>query len=724
MMAEQHIKPDVDLIEAHLHHITRRWHEIDTPCVLETRMLTADDRAVVKDVARFQPTPQGIADAAEHLGAMNAYKLNCYVVVNPIRADAEIPQGKAAKDEHIAASFFHWADADDQQAADNIKSFVGPRPTFTVLTGTVPSLRPHVYWELEEPTLNLTAWRKTQEAIAATLKTDSSVVNASRIMRVGGSVNWPKPQKQAKGYIAELTQMHIHSSDDRPHVSSERMVRAFAGATPATNDASGLQIATGDYAAPLDREREVIKALSGEEWNTAVFKLVGSYVRKGLSDAEIHALTDPLTLGGYTVQDTRDEVQGMIDRTRANPVFEGAGVQDEQFREMSDDEKEAIPAAMFAWWEPMDLAAIPAPEFLYSDFYARGYTSLTVAAPKVGKSMLGLAEAIDAATGRGFLTGVQREPMRVVYYNAEDDQNAINGRVSALLTEYGIEQSELVGQLSPVSGVEKEDFFMVSGPDGTINEALFVSLEKFCKEQNADLLIFDPLQDLSRSPETNEVFRLLGQRLRRMASTCQVGLGLIHHTRKVAAGVTPSIDDARGGGAIRGTARFNRILVAMTEDEGLKAGVENHRHFMRIGDMESNLAPPSADVNRWFEKASVKAPNGQYIGAIRPWEWPDAFDGVSPQDARKVQLAVAEMEEEPPLESNRSPQRWVGLVVADVLGLDPDDKATKVRIGTLVKTWIKKGVLEVVDFRDTRAGRDRRAVICGPNNPLEKENFK
>jgi len=472
----------------------------------------------------------------------------------------------------------------------------------------------------------------------------------------------------------------------------------------------------------LDRERTAIQALSGEAWNLAVLKLVGSYVRKGLADSEIQALTGPLTLGGYTAEDTRAEVQGMIDRTRANPKFEGAGSQDEQFREMSEDEKEAIPAAMFAWWEPIDLATIPAPEFLYSDFYARGYTSLTVAAPKVGKSMLGLAEAIDAATGRGFLTGVERAPQRVVYYNAEDDQSAINGRVAALLTEYGIDQSEIAGRLAAVSGVEKEDFFMVSGPDGTINEALFVSIEKFCCEQNADLLIFDPLQDLSRSPETNEVFRVLGQRLRRMASTCRVGLGLIHHTRKVAAGVTPSIDDARGGGAIRGTARFNRILVSMTEDEGLKAGVENHRHFMRIGDMESNLAPPSADVNRWFEKASIQTPNGQYIGAIRAWEWPDAFDGINPQDARKVQLAVAQMESEPPLESNRSPQRWVGVVVADVLGLDLDDKSVKVRIGTLVKTWIKSGVLEVIDFHDSRAGRARRAVICGPNNPTTEEN--
>lgn len=719
MMPQPDMQADAGTVRAHLSHITSRWHELDESCLLELVFLSAEDKAKVRQVMHYTPDENGIEMAVSDVKTWNKMGANCYATVNPVSEKNRPDPHKRANASQIIASFFHWADADDEIAANNIRNFVGPKPTFFVITGTEPCVRPHVYWELEEPTRNLDAWSRTQRAIAETLKSDASVVDPPRIMRVAGAVNWPKPQKQAKGYKAELVTMTIKDEDERPPVTSEQMARAFPGGKVAAS--GGLHIDTG-VIETLDRERTAIKAMSGEEWNTNVFRLVGSYVRKGLGDAEILALVEPLTTAGYTVADTRDEVQAMIDRTRSNPAFEGVG-RDEQFRELSDTEKDAIPAALFQWWKPIDLASIPAPEFLYSDFYARGYTSLTVAAPKVGKSMLGLAEAIDAATGRGFLTGIRRDPIRVVYYNAEDDQNTVDGRVSALLTEYDIDQSEIVGQLSAVSGVDRGDFFMVSGQDGIINEALFVSLEKFCEQERADLLIFDPLQDLSRSPETNEVFRILGQRLRRLASRCGVGLGLIHHTRKVANGVTPSIDDARGGGAIRGTARFNRVLVAMTEEEGLKAGIENHRHYMRIGDMESNLAPPSADVNRWFEKASVQTPNGQFIGAVRPWEWPDAFDGINPQDARKVQVAVAQMEDNPPLESNRSPQRWVGVVVADVLGLDLDDKAVKARVNTMVKTWIKSGVLEVVDFHDSRAGRDRRAVICGPNNPTAEENY-
>lgn len=391
-----------------------------------------------------------------------------------------------------------------------------------------------------------------------------------------------------------------------------------------------------------------------------------------------------------------------------------------EFREMTDAEKEALPPLDFAFWEEVDFAALPRLQFVYSDFYARGYTSVTLAAPKVGKSMLAMAEAIDMATGRGFLTGYKREPLRVLYFNAEDDIDTLRKRAAALLTFYGIPQSEIVGRLVLVSGVGRSDFVLVSGQDPVINEPLFVRLERFCQEHLLDAAVFDPLQDLSRSPETNEVFRLLGQRLRLMASACQVALGLVHHTRKVAAGTTPNMDDMRGGSALRGTSRFNRVLVSMSEDEGVRAGVPNHRHFFRLGDIESNMAPPSSDVNRWYEKVSVVIPNGEHIGAVRPWTWPDAFAGVTPQDAARVRQLVAEREDDPPAENSRN-KAWVGIIVAQVLGLDLEVDADKARARAIIKTWIASGILIVETVRSPRDGRDVKVVMAGPNDPLRED---
>lgn len=237
---QEKLQPETATIKAHLAHMTQRWHELGRDCVMEIRMLTAEDSAKIKDVARFTPDADGIEQAAQHVAVMNSYKQNAYVVVNPINATAYIKTGEAAKDADILGSFFHWADADDAQAAANIRSFVGPRSTFFVLTGTQPCHRPHVYWELEEPTLNMEAWTATQKAIAATLRTDASVVNPSRIMRIAGTVNWPKPKKIDKGYIQEVTQLKIYAQDERPLVSSERMNRAFVPLGGAPTPATGL----------------------------------------------------------------------------------------------------------------------------------------------------------------------------------------------------------------------------------------------------------------------------------------------------------------------------------------------------------------------------------------------------------------------------------------------------------------------------------------------------
>lgn len=379
----------------------------------------------------------------------------------------------------------------------------------------------------------------------------------------------------------------------------------------------------------------------------------------------------------------------------------------------------AIRPIHFRPWAAKDLSAIPKVKFLYSDFYARGYTSLTLAAPKVGKSLLGMAEAMDMATGRGILTELKSAPLRVVYYNAEDDQDAIDARVAALLTEYEIDQSEIEGRFWPVSGVGAGDFFLVSGQEGKVNESLFRSLERFITDNQIDVLIFDPLQDLSRSPETNEVLRILGQRLRKLANWTDVALGLIHHTRKVAPGQTATIDDGRGGSALRGTARFNRILIAMTEDEGARAGVENHRHFFRIGDMESNLAPPSADVNRWFRKASVLTPNAAFIGAVVPWEWPDVFDGITKQQVARVRAEIAQSPE--PLRSDLRATAWVGHLVGRILSIEIDSKGGKARVKQIIDNWVRTGVLREYSGKDPRKGTSVKFITCGDNDPLAAE---
>ena len=51
-------------------------------------------------------------------------------------------------------------------------------------------------------------------------------------------------------------------------------------------------------------------------WHKNILKLTLNLVRQGKTDAEIHDLTDNLTTEGFSVYDTRKEVQKMIDGAR------------------------------------------------------------------------------------------------------------------------------------------------------------------------------------------------------------------------------------------------------------------------------------------------------------------------------------------------------------------------------------------------------------------------
>lgn len=404
----------------------------------------------------------------------------------------------------------------------------------------------------------------------------------------------------------------------------------------------------------------------------------------------------------WDAADAADEDLGLLLRSMRGPaVTAGAGTFEIDF------------------WGQVDLASIPRVEYVYNRFYAKGYTSVTAAPPKVGKSLLGLIEAVDIATGRGLLTGERQAPQRVYYYNAEDDISTIQNRVGAILKHYGIPQSEIRGKLALQSGTGDGGFYIISGAEGEINEAQFQRMEEACIASGIDCMILDPLQDLSRSPETNEVMRLLGGRLRRFATKCNLAIGLIHHTRKMQAGVKASIDDMRGGSALRGTARFNRLLVPMSEDDAVKAGIKEHRSYFQIGDIEGNLAPPSSDHSRWFEKVSVIADNGENVGVIAPWKWPDAFMGLRREDAAAVRNAIGSTD--PPPRENSQSNDWAGFVIAEALGIPSDEKADRARLNSLLKEWIKTGVLAVELWRDPRSRRDVKVILPGPNNPMEEQ---
>lgn len=372
------------------------------------------------------------------------------------------------------------------------------------------------------------------------------------------------------------------------------------------------------------------------------------------------------------------------------------------------------PEELFQTWQVINPYDLPARDFIYGSHYIRKFASLTVAPGGLGKSSLVLAECIAIATGKPILGITPKRREKVVYYNAEDPMDEIQRRVLAILFCHGITQDDIVGWLYLASGRETE-LILSTGEDGAIVEPVFEHIERFNEKCGAAVFAFDPLANMTESPETNDVFRKLGKRLSRMADTLNCSIEVVHHTRKLN-GKEAEVEDSRGGGALIGAVRAARALNPMTADEAAKAGLETHiDHFRIEAAGKNNLSRPAAHAT-WLQRVSVELPNGDSVAAVTPWAWPDAFEGVTADDARRVQLAVGAMETNPPRE-NPQAANWVGRTVADVLGMDADDKADKSRILNMVKTWVRSGVLVVEEVRDTRNGRDTKVVLAGPNVP-------
>jgi hypothetical protein len=508
-MAVKQAEPDTQQIERFIKTITRRWDEIDGSPVIEVRCIGQSGGV---NVARFSTNKFFLGEAIDHIKAMNAAKQNVYMVINPIDGTKPVEAGKAATDADILAATYCFADGDDAQGMKNIMEFAGPRFTMSVKTGTEPHVRGHAYWELDEPVYNLDAWRGVQRAIASRLETDQVVVNPSRIMRVAGTVSWPNDKKQARGYVSELVTMRTEFSDDREPIGFERLVQVFgSNATPKPAAEGTFNIDMGQQA--MDRALAEQSIMAGQDWHHNIVRLVGSYVSRGLTDGEIHSLTDKFTQGGYSADDTQREVQTAIDGARAkgwtpqpDPVVAMMAAQIPQADYQKPDEAQKVMAAarneIAIRWPTLlanfDEMTMPRRQWLYGTAYIRGYISVLASAGGVGKTSLTIVEALSIATGMPLLDEEVHDQGNVWLINLEDPRSELNMRVLAAMKHYGLKKDDVYGKLF-IDGEDDIKIVMAAeGRDGLVtNDALATYFQEKIISENITTVIVDPFVSVS-----------------------------------------------------------------------------------------------------------------------------------------------------------------------------------------------------------------------------------
>jgi hypothetical protein len=183
-----------------------------------------------------------IDDLVEQAASWNLEGRNIYYGVTLKHPDTA-PFGRTSDTDADAATAF-WADFDEAGSADRADRLARKfPPTFRVTTGTVPHVRQHFYWLLDEAVRDMAHARAQVSALAATLGGDPTVVNPGRLMRLAGSIAWPtKP-----GRVAQLVTM----TEGGTTYTADMIARAVPfGATVRSETRAARADLTFDAAAP------------------------------------------------------------------------------------------------------------------------------------------------------------------------------------------------------------------------------------------------------------------------------------------------------------------------------------------------------------------------------------------------------------------------------------------------------------------------------------------
>lgn len=391
---------------------------------------------------------------------------------------------------------------------------------------------------------------------------------------------------------------------------------------------------------------------------------------------------------------------------REEPAFQEAPPPGEPIDAGRPRARAAIKAIPFVWRDP---ALIPPRQWLYGSHLIRKFVSTTVAPGGIGKSALSTVEMLSMTTGRDLLgVGHAGEPLRVWLWNLEDPLDELERRLVAARLHYGIDPEEIGDRLFVNSGRDQElivartlkDNVVVAQP---VVDALIAEM----RAKRVDVLIVDPFVSCHSVKENdNGAIDRVAKTFAAIADRTNAAVELIHHVRKTN-GAEVTIEDGRGAIALMAAARSARALNGMSKEEAEKAGVENPRAYFRVDNGKASMAPPP-DKSAWRKFTSVDLGNGDSVGVVEPWKWPDAFEGVKAGDLLRVQQEIAQGRWREDLRAND----WAGVAIGRALKLGPTDKRDRARIVAMLKRWIATGALKTVKGMDEKR-RERSYVEVG-----------
>ncbi len=319
-----------------------------------------------------------------------------------------------------------WSDIDkeeDFERARTIETLV--RPNASVITGTVPNTRVQSWFRASEPIVSPDLVRSLNIRLHKLYGGDPSVVNPSRLMRLPGTIAWPRKE----GRIPEIVQfIRPGPEDNRPN---SYPLSLLTSQLPAGDEQEPQRPQASAAAAfgmgGLSTVSSLIAAIkAGREWHNHMIQLVAHWVAMGRSSTEIMGHCEGWTMAGYTHEQTRREVAKAIEGARLKWHVPDA---DPAIGQVEPRRLDILSLS--------DLDALPPPVWLVHGLVPERSLVVPYGPPKAGKTFVILSLGLHIAAGLSWFGHPVQQG--AVVYIAGEGVGGLSLRLKAMRTRYGID---------------------------------------------------------------------------------------------------------------------------------------------------------------------------------------------------------------------------------------------------------------------------------------------
>lgn len=643
-------------------------------------------------------------------------------------------------DEHFLQAPGAHIDHDDAGSVEKLRTHaLAIRPAYLVITGRDPEVRGQTFWPVDDPITDPAIVRELNSRLAQHFGGDPAVVNPTRLMRLPGSIAWPVKKGRTQ---TEITQLLWPTEKRAERVEADRMLTELRAIAPApqpelpaaawegepVNSVTSREVAhvtspqgSEQWAPPVRQNAPVSQLIDATKqdgtWHNSVLRLVASWINRGLSDKEIHLFAPALTRPGYTLRQTHEEIQKMIEGARQKWNLPDRDP-------LSDAAPQAQPEGI--WTDDSDdLDEIPQRPWLVPGIALRGAVTLLSGQGAGGKSsfIVGLTTCMAAGVAYGKIVPVKA--LRPANYNVEDDRDEQRRRYAAFLGATGHIDRAAIRNVVRIGPEGVGTLFQRDPDTGIVTPTRAMEdLKTLVEQQGIDCVVVDPLAELHTADENDNVgMRSIIAAFRGFAKDTNTAVVVLHHDRK-GVGVAGDVDRMRGASALQGAARIVLTLTRMTEEEAeaLEIPPTERNSYIRIDNAKANYTPLGEAM--WYRLTSHQIANGENVGACLPWTPPDRIAALTGE--MKIEILRLMLEAGPDkCRSHHHSADYAPKWLAPLIGVN--EKLIKAYLDACIKGGAVKIDKQVTDANDRHprpayvVDRTKFLEMQAPARPVDPE---